>query len=251
MFLSTTRVACVALLLLMAADAAAQPGSDAPRAREVLRSMTDFLHSAKHLSFHGELNYDQLSTWGQKIQLAGAGDMAISRPNKLHADFRDDLASRKFWYDGKTVTLLDPSSGFYGSEKAAPELDDMVDQVERELGLRLPLAQLLTAGPYKEIEKRIARVHYMGIHDVDGVACHHLALQGEDRDIQVWVEVGDQPLLRKFVVDYKDAPGTPRYMMVLMDWSFDAPPASTFEAKLPDDAVRVDFLGMDRKEGTR
>jgi len=230
---------------------AQQQAEDAPHPQEVLRAMADFLHGSEHLSFHGELNFDQVASWGQKIQLVGAGDMWISRPNRMYADFRDDIAARKFWYDGKQITLLDPSSGFYGQEAAPPELDDMVDQTERDLGIRLPLAQLMTAGPYKEFQNRIKRARYLGIHDVDGIACHHLALQGDTVDLQVWVELGDKPVPRKFVIDYKDVSGTPRYMIVLMDWDFTAPKPDLYTPKLPKDATKLEFLGMSAKGGAR
>ena len=51
-----------------------------------------------------------------------------------------------------------------------------------------------------------------------GKRCHHLAFAQEHVDWQVWIEDGAQPLVRKFVITYKDEPGAPQYTAIFFDW---------------------------------
>ena len=51
--------------------------------------------------------------------------------------------------------------------------------------LTLPLGELITDGAYEVLAKQVRRASYMGVHDVEGVACHHLAFVGDAADLQI------------------------------------------------------------------
>jgi hypothetical protein len=48
---------------------------------------------------------------GQKIQLGAAYAAAVRRPDRLYTEYWGDAGARRFWYDGKTITLFDPALG--------------------------------------------------------------------------------------------------------------------------------------------
>ena len=69
-------------------------------------------------------------------------------------------------------------------------------------------------------------------------------------DIQLWLDTGEVPLLRKVVIDYRALPGAPRYEGVLTDWSFEpAIEASTFTFTVPQQAVKVELREAGTAEG--
>ena len=54
---------------------------------------------------------------------------------------------------------------------------------------------------------------------------------------------------RKLLIRYKQERGWPQYSAVLMDWKIDpALDDATFEARVPEDADRVEFIEV-RKDG--
>jgi hypothetical protein len=218
----------LALMLVAGVPALAwaQTSSTAPRAEEVLRAMSDELAKAKRFSFHAELSFDRVMGWGGKVQFAGGANFVVVRPNRIHVDFRDDLAARTFWYDGESVTIFDPDTALYAVEPAKVDIDTTVDHLQARYGLALPFGELLSSNPYREL-----------------TACHHLSLVQDDVDWQIWVELGERPLPLKFVVTFKQLPSAPQFGAVLMDWDLDAKPQdAVFRADLPAEASKIDFL---------
>jgi hypothetical protein len=68
---------------------------------------------------------------------------------------------------------------------------------------------------------------YVGLHEVDGVLCHHLALANDFLEWQIWVDAGKEALPRKMVINYKDEPGEPQYTARFLSWNL--------SVELPDD----------------
>ena len=80
------------------------------------------------------------------------------------------------------------------------------------------------------------------MHNVDGTFCHHLLLQRPDLDLQLWVEAGDKPLLRKLLFEYPERPGAPEYEVLITEWKLAVPKPETFAPKVPKGTGRVGFL---------
>ena len=218
-------------------------GQELTNSREILRRASDTLKNAKSLSFHAELNFDEEPRPGLLVQLAGALDIDLRRPDGLHIDYRDDAGARTMWYDGSTLTLLDWTDGVFATRDAPATVDETVDRIEERLGLTLPLGDLIASDPAAALLEGALRGTYLGIHDVDGVPCHHLAFLQENVDWEIWIEDSKVPVPRKILIRYKQEPGWPQYTAVMMDWKLDPKLANeTFEAKVPKDAVKVDFI---------
>jgi hypothetical protein len=234
------------ILLANAPGARAQSAAEGPPSpRHIVRAMSDHLAAQQAFRFHVETNFE-IFDQGQKLQFAGAADVEVRRPDKLSIDYRDDLSARRMWYDGSEMTLLDPHAGIYVSTQVPPNIDAALDHVERRYGLVMPLTDLLGEDVYSLIASRAQGASYVGLHDVDGASCHHLAIVGESADLQLWIHAGDRPTPCKVVIDYKLEPGRPAYVAVMMDWESDLQlPDSRFERSLPDDARKLEFLPIE------
>jgi hypothetical protein len=236
----------LAALLLVAGPLAAHgqgAPSAAPSPEELLRQMSEELKSAGNFRFHAEINFDEVLISGQKLQYAGAIDVTIRRPNGVYVDYRDDLSAKRFWYDGKIGTLLDLGHAKYSQAELPGEIDAAVDQLQQRYDLTLPLGNLISSDVFATIDERALAWGYIGIHDVEGTPTHHIAVVGENADLQVWIQKDGRPLPLKLVVTYKSTPGAPQYQAVLMDWELGANAAAdTFEPVLPKGAQRIEFL---------
>ena len=61
------------------------------------------------------------------------------------------MGDRQFWYDGKSITLFDPSTQFYATEPAPGELDGMLNMLLPQLRFSPPLTDLRDSNPYQQV----------------------------------------------------------------------------------------------------
>ena len=246
------RTAWIGALLAIASALPAAPGGSAerkaatgpPHAEDVLRAMSEYLARQKAFSYHAEVEFDQLLPGGPKVRLAGAVDVAVTRPGSLFVDYRDDVQDRVVWLEKGRLTLFDPVASTYAEVSGPQDIDGMVAKLEKEYGVSLPLGEFAESDPAKVLTRGVDLAHYVGVHNVEGVYCHHLVLQRPDLDLQVFVEVGDKPLVRKLVFEYPEQVGSPQYTASITDWSFAAPKPDLFAPKVPKDAAKVEFLPL-------
>ena len=84
---------------------------------------------------------------------------------------------------------------------------------------------------------------YIGVNDVNGVDCDHVAFSSRNIDLQLWLDRSGKPVPRKIVINYRTEPGSPEYIAVLSDWKFPKQISDNrFSPHLPKDARRIEFL---------
>jgi hypothetical protein len=231
-----------------AAAATPAPAID-PQVREVLNRACDELSSARTVSYHAEITFDSVLPSHVKLQYAAELDAAIERPNRLAISYKSDLGAKEIWYDGKTLTILDPAHRAYASMAAPDTIDAMLTQAARDNNLSMPLANLDLNHPCDRAYRDIQRAKYVGVNDVGGVDCDHLAFIQQEADWQLWVDHGKQPLPLKVVITYKNLPSQPQWSAVFSKWRFNQElPASLFQAKIPKGMIKTSFIGIKGKQ---
>ena len=251
------RLGALAAGLLLAATASAQnrpaapaapaaPNAAAPaiaeQADRLIKEMSAYIGSAQEFTFHADVTFDHVLPSGQKLQFSAAEEVVLQRPGRLYVEWNGDLGARKFWYDGKSVTLYDPATPFYASETAPPEVDDMLGQLLPKLDFVPPLADFLYRDPYKAVRDNIQYGFDLGQTDVNGRSCRALAFVEKDIDWQIWIENGPQLTPCKLVITYKNQPAQPQFTAVFSDWDF-APRIAepVFTPKLPPGTEKIPF----------
>ena len=208
----------------------------------LVKQMAAYIGSAQEFTFHADITFDHVLPSGQKLQFAATEDVALQRSGGLYVQWSSDLGDRQFWYDGRTVTLYDPSSPFYANESAPPELDAMLDKVLPQLDFAPPLSDLLYSDPYQRIKGDIQFGFSLGENDVGGRTCRSFAFVSKDIDWQIWIDPGPQLIPCKLVITYRNQPSQPQFTAVFTDWDF-APriAAPVFTPDLPPGAEKVPF----------
>jgi hypothetical protein len=213
-----------------------------PQADRFLRQMSDYLKASKQFSFHAEIAYDDLLPSGQKLQLGASHDVLVRRPDRTYAEFQGERGGKRFWYDGKTITLYDATHDVYATEQAPSTIDGMLDHIMKVYGFSPPLSDLIYSDPCAVLTQNVQYGFYAGMTQIDGERCHHLAFQEKKIDWQIWIEDGTQCVPRKVVITYKTLPGAPQFTAVLSHWDLVAPaPDGMFTANLPPGADRITF----------
>lgn len=202
-----------------AADAADSKSELDKTAQEVLQRMSDYLGTAKSVSFKASTLFDVVQEGGIKLKMGAERRVFLRRPNKLYIrTVRDDLVRRETWYDGKTLSVHSEDRNAYMTEPVPSELGAMLEHVQDKLELNMPLADLLSGNLYEQSKQHLISGKYLGKRLVDGVLTHYLSFESEGADWQVWVEAGDRPLPRRYVIVDVTSPGEPGFLARLSDW---------------------------------
>jgi len=220
-----------------AADAAIAPQADA-----ALKQMGACLAAARQFSFAADDMMDQLLADGQRVQVSINHRFTVRRPNAVAAEAEGDLENARYVYDGKSLAIVDRAENIYALLDVPNTIDAMLDYVAEKYALTMPLSDLFYSEPYAVARPRMRCVSYVGLHQVRGVKCHHLAIRQESVDWQIWIQATDPPVPRKLVITYKELPGQPQYVAFLNDWNLAAEvPEGTFSFTPPPGARKTDL----------
>jgi len=253
MMTKRTKVLILTAALLSGVVAAAQLEDTEARALAVLKESTDYLSKAKSFRLDAELSFDVVQADGQTIEFGATRKITIRRPDHTYVEGRRrDGQSSRFYFDGQVVTLSHPDQNAFASAKIPGTLDKMLDYLIDEVGVPMPLADLFYSDVYAVLSEHIEASVYVGISNLGGVRCHHLAFRHPEADWQIWIEDGERPLPRRLVITYKTYEGTPQFRARLFDWDL-APdvPDSLFSFKPSPGAQQVPFVARTKPEAER
>jgi hypothetical protein len=229
-------LAAVATTGLFSESAAADDGE----ALRILRTMADFVGRQDNLSLKFDSDVEVVTPSVEKIQFSASGDMTMSRPNKFRFTRTGGYASLEVISNGSTVTVFDRDGNRFAQVPARGSFDDAVDRLRSETPVEIPAADLLLSKPYEELTAGVLEAKHIGRGVVDGVECEHLAFRNLDTDWQIWVEVGDRPFPRKYVITSKAVGAAPEYTLRLKDWKVgESLTPDAFEFKPPAGSAGV------------
>jgi hypothetical protein len=201
-----------------APDAAAQQSATEPDPLVVLRQMCDYLKSLQQFSFHSEVADDQVYLGGKKLQYGIDMETFVKRPDTVRVNAVGDLVDKQFFLNGETLTLYDKDKNVYAVMQVPANIEGALDKAHKDFGLRVALTDLASPQLWEHVSSKIGHSLYVGESNVRGVPCHHLAFDGSDVQIQVWVDTGKKPLPLKVVFTHKKLEGSPQWTAYLSDW---------------------------------
>jgi hypothetical protein len=215
-------------------------------AKDILKRMAEFLAKTPRFSVNLTDSYEVLQESGQKIEFGENRKIIVSRPNGLRVEVEhSDGEKHLVQYDGKEITTFSPSQNVYAQVSKPGGIDNAVMYFLRDLGMRLPLAILLTSRFPAELERRTQALDYVEKTVIDGTPTHHLVGRTETVDYQVWIPEGAQPLPLRIVLTYKNAEGQPTFRAQFSDWNL-APEIqdNQFTFTPPEGTRKIAFLAQ-------
>lgn len=210
-----------------------------PLAVQYVQEMGDYLAARHALRFVAGVRFDEVDG-DETLEFSRRAVVTLLRPDKLHTASIGDNWNKEYWFDGKTMTLLDRGSDVYSQTEAPATVDAMLDHIAGAYGLTTPLADFLFSQPHAAMLSAVESGRYVGEHRVGDFLCHHVAFRQPSIDWQLWIDSSEQPLPRKLVITYKQQPGRPQYSVEFQDWQTGIlPPADLFQFVPPESATRV------------
>jgi hypothetical protein len=212
-------VGILALSATVSTEVLAQaPGVD-PAATKILKRMTDYLGSLKQFSVRTQNTIEDVLDSGHKADFEVSSSVIVSRPNKLRAERKGDLTDQVFYYDGKTLTLYNPSDKVYATEPAPGTFEEMFKFMYESLGFLVPVSDLVYRDAFPLLMQDVTFAVVVGKTFIGGVKCDHLLFSRPGVDFQVWVTDKGQPLPRKYVVTDTTTPAQLSITTVMSDWN--------------------------------
>ncbi len=236
---SLSHVALSLVFILVATDAARADEADAKR---LLKSMSDYLAAQGSISFQYDAILEVVTDEGQKLGLASSGDVALQRPDKLHAARRGGFADISMSFDGKTMTMVGHNLNLYTQIEAPGTLDQLVDVMRNQYGRPLPAADLLLSNAYDALMLDVVDVKDLGSGVVGGVECDSLAFRAEEVDWQIWIAHGERPYPCRYVITSRLISNGPQYSVQISNWKTgDEVAVTDFSFKNPTNAEKVEL----------
>ena len=228
-------LAVLASAMLVAAPAQADPAS----ARQVLKSMSDYMASQKNLWTRFDVSLDVITPEVEKIQFAASGNMLMSRPDKLRVTRQGGYADVELVYDGHTATVVDRADNLYAQINSPGTVDQLIDRLRSAYGIEMPGADLMLTRSYDELIRDVVQANHIGVGIIGGQECNHLAFRNADTDWQIWVRTGDKPLPCKFIITSKTVAAAPEYTVQFHEWKVGAAVDSAAFAYKPASGAKL------------
>jgi len=197
-----------------------------------------YLGGLKHFSVDAVTTNDDyfqgkiIATFTHKIHID------LQRPDRLHIDVDGDLKHRSFYLNGGDFTMHEKDLDYYGKVKVPKKIDEALDTLFETYKIKTTLANIL----YSNLDKRLSpkeKGYYFGISQVGGVPCHHIGFSNEVQSLQLWIEKGIRPLIRKFIVIDKTEKYLPR-SGTRLHWDLHPKlDPSLFQCKLSDNSAEI------------
>jgi len=236
----------VVLAVLLNAVAFAANAGDVrqdAKAIEVLEQMVAYKSTLDQVVITGVTSMDARLDAGLMVSNSEEVTVSISRPGSMRITNFDGEATKGLYFHKGMLTFFNSANMLYAQADVPEEIDAAMEFAMEELDIEAPLMDLI----YQDAGSRLLTSEVTILYLVDkarvgGADCHHLAIRGPEVDIQLWVEEGDSPLPRRFMITSKWEGGSPRFIATL-SWETDPTfEPDFFEFKAPEGATKIRFI---------
>jgi hypothetical protein len=226
-----------------AAPAAAEAPPMEQDAIAAVSRMATYLRTLQDFEIRANTTIDEVAADnGQKLQFGGTTLYRVHRPNSFLVQTRTDRRHRDFYYNGSEFTVYSPRMKFYATAPAPATIIETVNLLEERYDIQLPLTNLFTWGTEQGPDlTNITSADHIGYARINGADTDQYAFRQGAYDWQIWIERGERPLPRKFVITTREEEGQPQYVAEL-SWNLHPHfTASTFTYRPAADARRIQF----------
>lgn len=248
------RAACACLMpaiILALATVPALAADEAP-AKALLLKMANFLAKAPAFSVTMRSGYDAIQEDGQVIEFGERRRILLQRPDRVRIEVeRSDGDQGLVIFDGKGITVFKADDNLYARAEQPGTLDEAVVYLVKDLQMTLPLARMFRSDLPQDLEQQVTTISYVEENFLFDVPTDHLAVRSADVDLQIWIAQGEQPLPRRVILTYRNAPGQPQFRADFLDWSLSPGiPADSFTFIPPADAEQIPFIARVHRKGS-
>jgi len=213
------------------------------KAIEVLKQMAAHKSSLDKVTITGVTFTDARLGAGLMVSNSEEVLVSIDRPGSMHISSFDGETKKSLYFHDGLLTVYNSEKNLYAQASIPDDIDAAMAFALEELDVEAPLMDLI----YKDVSTHLLSsdetiLYLTDKSRVGGADCHHIAIRAEEVDVQLWVEEGDRPMVRKIMITSKWEGGSPRFIANL---HWDTNPKfepGQFEFKAPEGAFKIEFV---------
>ena len=204
-----------------------------------------YVSRQENLSLKYDTDIEVVTPAVEKVQFSASGDVTMSRPNKFRISRAGGYADIELVSDGSSVTIHDRGGDRFAQVPGGGAFDEVVDRLRATLRLNFPEPISCCRNPMRNSWRGCSRPSISAAAS-SRVSSEHLAFRNLETDWQIWVEVGEKPVPRKYVITSKAVGAAPQYTLRLRDWKTGVAPApDAFAFKPPAGSTRSPITLLD------
>ena len=203
-----------------AATAAAPKSVVDPASIAALGRMSAYLRSVRTFQVVMATQKDDVDIYGQLITLNGKTTYRVKSPDAFNIYVNEPAKRRQYFYDGKTLTIYDPKTGYYTHFAAPATIRETLDMAAASFGVRVPLDDLFHWDQGDAQTSKLTSGHYVGVATLEGQNADQYAFRQAGVDWQIWIARGDKPVPLRVVIVASDDPARPQFQADLW-WKID------------------------------
>ena len=169
--------------------------------------------------------------------------VSINRPGSLQiTNFDGETTKSLYFHDGQ-LTVFGSTANLYAQASVPKDIDAALEFALEELDIEAPLMDLIYHDASAHLISSDETILYLTDKSrVGKTNCHQIAIRGPEADVQLWIEEGDRPVVRKILITSKWEGGSPRFTANL-HWETNPQfNPGFFEFKAPEGAAKIEFV---------
>jgi hypothetical protein len=192
------------------ADAGNEPQIE-PGVLAALGRMSAFLRTNTSFEATSHLQRDDVDDYGQIVTFDGQTVYKVKAPGAFTVEVTEGPKTRKYVYDGKSLTIFDPKTNYYAHFDAPSTIRATLDLAEQKYGVVVPLDDLFHWDQGEDYAKKLTSAHWVGKTQVDGQDVDQYVLSQPGVNWQIWITSGDKPLPVRVMIIASQDPARPRF----------------------------------------
>jgi hypothetical protein len=174
----------------------------------------------------------------------------VSGPDKMFVTSEGDMGGKNLSYDGKTFSYYSPDKNYYAQiSTPSPSVIETIEYMNKNYGITFPAADFLYPGFVDDILAEANNLVLLGMTEVEGKNCFHIAGTAKDKTFQFWISEAPFYLPVKLVIVNTEKAMNPQFESTYSDWQLNPNlPGSVFEFKIPQNARKIKMVSIAAKK---
>jgi hypothetical protein len=173
---------------------------------QALRNMSAYLRTLSNFQIRAVTDREEVGPLGQTIHNTGTIDYKVRVPTGFVVRSNEGGRQRELVYDGKTLTLFTPNSGFYAHVPAPPTIRQTLALAADRYDIHPPLVELFRWSAGDAHERKLTSARWVGPAVVNGQPVDEYAFRQPGRAWRIWIAQGSRPVPVQIAVTGVDQP---------------------------------------------
>jgi hypothetical protein len=170
-------------------------------------------------------------------------EVYLEGPDKMLITAQGFKGHRQFYYNGKYFAHYSYDENNYGILKTPGNTIETIDHLHKNYGIDFPAADFFYPTFTDDMLELSDSIRFLGMVQIRGKEYYTIMAYSEKINVQFWINNDAYNLPGKFVITYKDKPGSPQYAGAFSEWQINPVfPVSMFEFIPPPGAKEVRIL---------